>query len=119
MSHQEQNLWEEHHHEAIIHSHEHHHVTHNYNQMTGGYDHLSSIHVHEHDHNEVRHVHYPHQDFAKEHQYEAHIHDHDVPVKASSPARGQEAIDLTADEQPAKPTRTRTTRSRTKQPPPS
>jgi hypothetical protein len=78
---EEQDLWEEHVHEAIVHSHPHYHVTHNYNERVGGFDHLSSYHEHEHDHAEMRHSHYPHRNFDVEHSSEAHVHDHDVPVK--------------------------------------
>ena len=73
--------WEDHDHEPMVHSHGHYHVTHNYRDMTGGFEHLSSRHEHEHDHAAIRHRHYPHADFEREHADEAHIHDHDVPVK--------------------------------------
>ena len=73
--------WEEHEHEALVHSHRHYHVTHNYREMTGGFEHLSSAHEHEHDHAPVSHSHYPHEDFDAEHIGEAHVHDHTVPVK--------------------------------------
>ena len=71
--------WEEHHHEALVHTHPHYHVTHNYKD--GGFQHLSSEHEHEHDHSEMTHSHYPHEDFDKEHRDEAHVHDHDMPVR--------------------------------------
>ena len=73
--------WEEHHHDAIVHTHEHYHVTHNYNDLTTGFDHLSSSHAHEHDHGELTHTHHPHIDFEGEHHGEAHVHDHEAPVK--------------------------------------
>ena len=60
------------------------HVTHNYNEMAGAFEHLSSQHEHEHDHTQVTHAHWPHDDFAREHQGEAHDHDHGEPVKERS-----------------------------------
>lgn len=77
--------WEDHAHEALVHGHEHQHVTHNLNERTGGFDHLSSSHTHDHDHAAVTHAHFPHRDFAHEHGYEAHDHDHGEPVKHRSP----------------------------------
>lgn len=73
--------WEHHRHEAMVHSHQHYHVTHN---STGGsqpFEHLSSRHDHEHDHAALGHSHYPHQDFDREHGGEAHVHDHDEQVR--------------------------------------
>ena len=74
-------LWEEHDHDAIVHSHEHYHVTHNFREMTGGFEHLSSEHEHKHDHTPVNHGHYPHQDLQHEHLGEAHVHDHVQPAR--------------------------------------
>jgi len=68
--------WEEHSHEAVVHRHGHYHVTHNYREMTGGFEHLSSYHDHEHDHAALDHRHFPHEDFDREHAGEAHVHDH-------------------------------------------
>ncbi len=73
--------WEPHDNEAVVHTHRHYHVTHNYRAMTGGFEHLSSEHEHEHDHAAMSHSHYPHEDFEREHAGEAHVHDHDDPVK--------------------------------------
>src|SRR5437764_10235509 len=78
------NEWEEHDHEPVVHSHGHYHVTHNFREMTGGFEHLSSYHEHEHDHAVLTHRHYPHENFESEHEGEAHVHDHDVTV---APAR--------------------------------
>ncbi len=80
MSNQEDS-WEPHEHEAAVHSHRHYHVTHNYRDMTGGFEHLISEHEHEHDHAGMSHSHYPHEDFDREHAGEAHVHDHTTPVK--------------------------------------
>jgi len=79
--------WDEHGHDAMVHSHPHHHITHNFNKLTGGFDHLGSMHEHEHDHAPLNHGHYPHQDFMAEHQGEAHDHDHGEPVRKRAPAK--------------------------------
>jgi hypothetical protein len=73
--------WEPHDHEALVHTHPHFHVTHNYRAMSGSFEHLSSSHEHEHDHAAISHSHHPHEDFDGEHAGEAHIHDHVAPVK--------------------------------------
>lgn len=78
--------WEQHEHEAVVHTHRHYHVTHNYRDMTGGFEHLSSEHEHEHDHAAMTHSHYPHEDFDSEHAGEAHVHDHTTPVKKDGAA---------------------------------
>jgi hypothetical protein len=74
--------WKEHEHEGLVHNHQHFHVTHNYSEMTGGFEHLGSSHAHEHDHPPVRHAHAPHLNVEKEHAGEVHIHDHDNPSAA-------------------------------------
>ncbi len=73
--------WEEHSHEAVVHRHGHYHVTHNFREMTGGFEHLSSYHEHEHDHAAVTHRHFPHENFDHEHAGEAHVHDHAASVR--------------------------------------
>lgn len=84
--------WEEHEHEPVTHTHSHVHVTHNFREMTGGFEHLSSEHDHEHDHAGLSHRHFPHEDFEREHQGEAHVHDHGEPVKAAKrPAPAKKA----------------------------
>ena len=75
-----------HQHDAIVHEHEHWHVTHNWNESTRSFDHLAARHVHEHDHASVEHAHLPHRDVEHEHQGEAHVHDHDEPVDATAGA---------------------------------
>jgi hypothetical protein len=77
---EDQKNWDEHSHDEVVHSHPHYHVTHNYNETIGSFDHLGSQHEHEHDHTEVRHAHYPHENEESEHQTEAHIHDHEAPA---------------------------------------
>lgn len=79
--------FEEHHHEALVHTHEHFHVTHNFNEATGSFEHLASMHSHEHDHGEMTHSHLPHENFENEHRGEAHVHDHDAPVKKATRAK--------------------------------
>jgi len=81
--------WEDHDHEALVHSHRHYHVTHNFRE-TGDFEHLSADHEHAHDHAAVSHGHHPHEDFEGEHAGEAHVHDHsepvhDVPAPTSAP----------------------------------
>lgn len=83
--------WENHDHAALVHSHRHYHVTHNYRDMTGGFEHLRSAHDHEHDHAAVSHSHHPHEDFDAEHAGEAHVHDHSVPVKDAGAAKPRKA----------------------------
>ena len=75
-----------HDHEALVHSHRHFHVTHNFNRLTGGFDHLYSEHEHDHDHSALSHTHLPHQDFDTEHAGEAHIHDHLDPTHTQEEA---------------------------------
>jgi hypothetical protein len=60
-----------------VHTHRHFHVTHNHNEMTRGFEHLSAAQEHDHDHAPLHHEHVPHQDFEREHAGEAHVHDHD------------------------------------------
>lgn len=79
--------FEEHHHDAMVHDHEHWHVTHNFRAISGGFEHLSWKHAHEHDHAELTHSHVPHEDFDSEHADEAHDHDHGEPVKAARAPR--------------------------------
>ena len=80
--------WEEHTHDAVVHSHRHYHVTHNFIERSGGFEHLSSAHEHEHDHAALTHTHFPHQDFDSEHEGEAHIHEHGDPVRPETSGQG-------------------------------
>ncbi len=91
--------WEPHDHEALVHAHRHYHVTHNYRDMTGGFEHLSSEHEHEHDHAAISHSHHPHENFETEHAEEAHVHDHSAPV---TPDDTGEATQVKARKAPAK-----------------
>jgi len=90
MSNHETN-WEPHDHEALVHAHPHYHVTHNFRDMTGGFEHLSSRHEHEHDHAAMSHSHHPHEGFDSEHLGEAHVHDHSAPVSGDGQAPAAKA----------------------------
>jgi hypothetical protein len=70
-----------HDHKAIVHEHDHWHVTHNWSETAGTFEHLASRHSHVHDHAAISHEHVPHVDFDSEHPGEAHVHDHDEPVE--------------------------------------
>ena len=83
--------FEQHRHDAVVHSHEHWHVTHNFSEMAGTFEHLASLHAHEHDHAELEHSHYPHRDFESEHKGEAHEHYHADPVGDDQGARSLRA----------------------------
>ena len=76
VAHVTEEQFEAHEHPAVLHNHGHYHVTHNFREMTGGFEHHSSYHDHDHDHASVAHAHYPHEDFDREHEGEAHVHDH-------------------------------------------
>ena len=73
-----QNDW--HAHEAMVHDHEHWHVTHNWSDTAGTFEHLASRHSHQHSHAPLEHTHVAHADVAREHAGEAHIHDHEDPA---------------------------------------
>jgi hypothetical protein len=75
---------ERHTHDAMVHEHEHWHVTHNWSETAGTFEHLAARHSHPHDHAELTHSHVPHVDFDSEHAGEAHVHDHDRPVNQDS-----------------------------------
>ena len=87
----EQDAWQEHAHEALDHTHRHYHVTHNWNERVGGFEHLNAIHDHEHDHAPLTHAHYPHQSFDDEHKGEAHVHDHAEAVRPSTARKATSA----------------------------
>lgn len=83
--------WQQHDHEALAHTHRHYHVTHNWNERVGGFEHLSAEHDHEHDHSPLSHAHYPHENFEAEHQGEAHIHDHEQAVRPETARKAARA----------------------------
>lgn len=76
-----EDTWDSHDHQAVVHSHRHYHVTHNFLESSGGFEHLSAAHDHDHDHAAVTHSHHPHERFEEEHSREAHVHDHAEPVQ--------------------------------------
>jgi hypothetical protein len=105
VAHVAEEQFEEHEHPAAVHNHGHYHVTHNFREMTGGFEHLSSYHEHEHDHAAVNHSHYPHENFDREHEGEAHVHDHGETVKpARAASESSTAKKPAAKKAPAKKT---------------
>ena len=71
-----QTSWPEHQHDGVGHEHPHYHLTHNFIERVGGFEHLGYQHTHEHAHAAESHSHYPHEDFDTEHLGEAHEHEH-------------------------------------------
>jgi hypothetical protein len=67
-----------HDHQAIVHEHEHTHVTH-YDRPGEETTHMVARHAHEHNHPALSHDHEPHEDPDKEHLRESHVHDHARP----------------------------------------
>lgn len=78
------NEMQQHDHDALVHDHDHWHVTHNWNGST--FDHLASRHSHERNHASVTHSNLPHRDVDHEQGGEAHGHDHDEPVETTAGA---------------------------------
>ncbi len=72
---------QEHSHDPLVHAHEHVHVTH-YVRPEEETTHLPASHEHEHNHPALDHQHSPHEDPSKEHEREAHVHDHVRPEKS-------------------------------------
>ncbi|WP_346279604.1 universal stress protein [Pseudonocardia sp.] len=77
--------FDQHTHAGTVHDHEHWHVTHNWSDTAGTFEHLASRHSHEHNHAAIKHAHVAHVAFDTEHAGEAHVHDHDQPTN-SAPA---------------------------------
>ena len=104
--------WQDHDHEAMVHKHRHYHVTHNFSEVAGTFQHLTSEHDHDHDHAAISHSHYPHENFEHEHEGEAHIHDHEEVVrpatarKASGSRKADTASEGNGGGEPAQATRT-------------
>jgi hypothetical protein len=74
---------QEHSHEPLTHVHDHYHVTHHH---TGGplgeFEHRSRYHSHDHNHAPMIHAHDQEPaDEEREHDSEAHIHDHSAPTQ--------------------------------------
>lgn len=75
--------YELHIHPAVVHSHDHYHVTHHHREgmLLGEWDHRTSWHTHEHNHSPLNHSHeYGREDEERDHEHEAHIHDHESPA---------------------------------------
>lgn len=72
----------EHRHEAMVHTHDHYHVSHHHGGgLLGSWEHRTFWHTHEHNHNAMMHSHdYSEQDERDQHGKEAHIHDHSAPA---------------------------------------
>jgi hypothetical protein len=70
-----------HEHRDIVHSHTHHHVVH-YLSHGQEWTHLMATHDHDHNHSPVEHIHQAHEDPGREHDREAHIHDHAAPTES-------------------------------------
>ena len=83
--------FDQHTHDAMVHQHEHWHVTHNWSETASTFEHLAARHSHEHDHASLTHAHVPHVDFDTEHAGEAHVHDPDQPVDTSQRQAEQES----------------------------
>jgi hypothetical protein len=85
---------QEHAHEAIVHTHDHYHVTHVHRsdaEPGQEFEHRAHYHVHEHDHAPYVHAHaYPTSDEGIEHAKTAHIHDHAAPVTGHRRVEEQE-----------------------------
>jgi hypothetical protein len=68
-------------HRAVVHNHDHTHITHYVHARTG-VEHLMASHRHAHNHARIEHAHLPHEEAAREHGREAHIHDHEHPAES-------------------------------------
>lgn len=77
-------LTQEHQHDALVHTHDHYHVSHVHRSDAEPGDefrHRAHYHVHEHNHAPYVHGHaYPVADEGIEHAKIAHVHDHDEPL---------------------------------------
>ena len=74
---------EQHSHAALLHTHDHYHVSHRHlGHPTGEFEHQSNYHTHEHNHAPVLHGHRGRsaEDELEEHNATAHVHDHDSPT---------------------------------------
>lgn len=80
--------WSEHTHAAVTHEHAHYHVTHNFFERAGAFEHLGYQHSHSHAHGSEKHTHYPHKDFDAEHAGEAHEHQHPAGSSGSEQLQG-------------------------------
>ena len=73
----------EHSHPAVVHAHDHYHVSHHHTGgIMGEFTHRTSSHQHEHNHGPLVHAHKSRneEDEALDHEETAHTHDHDAPT---------------------------------------
>ena len=81
-------LEQEHHHDALVHTHDHYHVTHVHRSDAAPgqeFEHRAQYHVHEHNHAEYVHGHaYPEAAEGFEHAKIGHVHDHGAPAEPRS-----------------------------------
>lgn len=72
---------QEHTHDAVVHAHDHYHVTHHRDGALGTFEHRAHYHSHEHNHAPLLHAHsHASEDEEEEHGKEAHVHDHEAPT---------------------------------------
>jgi hypothetical protein len=73
----------EHTHEAVVHTHDHYHVSHHYTGgVLGQFEHRTHYHEHAHNHGVLVHAHSDRSEEAerRDHDSTAHNHDHDAPT---------------------------------------
>jgi hypothetical protein len=73
----------EHEHPGVVHTHDHWHVTHHHKSgPIGEFEHRSSYHQHEHNHAGLVHAHEDRSEEQekKDHESQAHTHDHNAPT---------------------------------------
>lgn len=74
---------QEHSHPALVHTHDHYHVTHHHTGgVLGEFEHRTRYHLHEHNHAPLVHGHDGQtvEDERADHESTAHTHDHDAPT---------------------------------------
>ena len=75
-------LEREHTHPAVVHTHDHYHVTHYAAEVEGAVLHRVAWHTHEHNHAILTHSHdYSREDEERHHAREVHVHDHSMPIE--------------------------------------
>ena len=79
----ENDVENEHSHPAVVHAHDHYHVSHHHTGgIMGEFQHRTTYHEHEHNHAALVHAHKnrSQEDEAIDHEETAHTHDHDAPT---------------------------------------
>lgn len=78
----------EHSHDAVVHTHDHYHVTHHHTGgLLGEFEHRTRYHLHEHNHAPLVHAHQSsREDERADHDSTAHTHDHEAPTGGASDA---------------------------------